>query len=86
MIKRFVRSGRCGFYFSVIEEGEVGSGDEFELLGGVKPTLTVDEVNRLYTTKSPDREILRRALHVETLPESWRDHFRARLADIDRGR
>src|SRR6266436_5029319 len=32
MIDRLVRSGRSGFYLSVIEEGEVGAGDEFELL------------------------------------------------------
>lgn len=83
MIKRFVRSGRCGFYFSVVHEGEVGAGDEFQLLEREEPTLTVDEVNRLYTAKSPDRQILQRSLHLKTLPESWREHFRARLADID---
>jgi len=83
IIERFVRSGRCGFYFSVVEEGEVGADDEFELLGREEPTLTIAEVNRLYTAKSPDRECLQRSLHVKTLPESWRDRFRARIADID---
>ena len=83
MIERFVRSGRCGFYFSVIEEGEVDAGDEFELLGREVPTLTIAEVNRLYTAKSPDRETLQRSLHVTLLPESWRMRFRARLADMD---
>ncbi len=75
IIARFVRSGRCGFYFSVVEEGEVGVGDEFELLGHETPTLTVAEVNRLYTSRTPDRATLQRSLHVTTLPESWRDHF-----------
>jgi MOSC domain-containing protein YiiM len=83
MIERFVRSGRSGFYFSVIEEGEVDAGDEFELLGREVPTLTIAEVNRLYTAKSPDRETLQRSLHVKLLPESWRMRFRARLADMD---
>jgi MOSC domain-containing protein YiiM len=83
MIERFVRSGRSGFYFSVIEEGEVGAGDEFELLGREEPTLTIAEINGLYTAKSPDRETLQRSLHVELLPESWRVRFRARLADMD---
>ena len=83
MIERFVRSGRCGYYFSVIEEGEVGAGDEFELLGREKPTLTIAEVNRLYTAQSPDRETLQRSVHVKLLPESWRMRFRARLADMD---
>jgi MOSC domain-containing protein YiiM len=83
MIGRFVLSSRCGYYFSVVEEGEVGAGDEFELLERVEPTLTVAEVNRLYTSKSPDRKTLQRSLHVKTLPESWRERFRARLADIE---
>ena len=86
IIQRFVLSGRCGFYFSVVEEGEVGAGDEFEFLGREEPTLTIAEVNRLYTAKSPDRESLRRSLDVKILPESWRDRFRARLADIDGNR
>lgn len=83
MIERFVLSGRCGFYFAVVQEGEVGAGDEFELLGREDPTLTIAEVNRLYTAKSPGRESLQRSLDVKTLPESWRDRFRARLAEID---
>jgi MOSC domain-containing protein YiiM len=83
MIERFVRSGRSGFYFSVIEEGEVGAGDEFELLGREEPTLTIAEINALYTAKSPDRETLQRSLDVKLLPESWHMRFRARLAEID---
>jgi MOSC domain-containing protein YiiM len=86
IIERFVLSGRCGFYFSVIGEGEVGVGDEFELLGREDPTLTIAEVNRLYTAKSPNRESLQRSLDVKILPESWRDRFRTRLAEIGNGR
>jgi len=81
MIERFLRSGRCGFYFAVVEEGEVGAGDKFEFVGREDPTLTIAEVNSLYTAKSPSRESLQRSLAVKTLPESWRDRFRARLAE-----
>ncbi len=83
MIERFVLSGRCGFYFAVVEEGEVGAGDEFEFLERENPTLTIAEVNSLYTSKSPNRDSLQRSLDVKTLPESWRERFRARLAEID---
>lgn len=83
IIERFLRSGRCGFYFSVVEEGEVGAGDEFEFLGREEPTLSVAEVNRLYSAKSPDREMLQRSLEIKSLPEGWRERFRARLADLD---
>lgn len=82
IIERFLVSGRCGFYFAVVEEGEVGAGDAFELLAREEFTLTIAEVNRLYSAKSPDPDILERSLHVKTLPESWRERFRARLAEI----
>src|SRR6266851_1777434 len=32
IIKRFLGSGRTGFYFAVLKEGEVGAGDSIELL------------------------------------------------------
>jgi len=83
MIERFVLSGRCGYYFSVVEEGEVGAGDEFEFLGREEPTLTIAEINELYTAKSPNRKTLQRSLDVKLLPESWRMRFRARLAEMD---
>jgi MOSC domain-containing protein YiiM len=83
IIAHFLHSGRCGFYFAVDQEGEVGVGDQFELLGREKTTLTIAEVNQLYSAKSPDRETLRRSLHVHLLPESWRDRFRARLSEMD---
>src|ERR1019366_6340798 len=83
MIERFVLSGRCGFYFAVVQEGEVGAGDEFKFLGREDPALTIAEVNSLYTARSPNRESLQRRLAVKLLPESWRDRFRARLAEVD---
>jgi MOSC domain-containing protein YiiM len=86
IIERFLRSGRSGFYFSVVEEGEVGVGDEFKLLGREEITLSVAQLNTLYTAKAPDREILQRSLEIKSLPESWRDRFRARLADLDGNR
>jgi MOSC domain-containing protein YiiM len=83
IIERFLYSGRCGFYFSVVEEGEVGAGDEVKLLARDEITLSVAEVNLLYTGKSPDRALLERSLDVTALPLSWRYRFRARLDEIE---
>jgi MOSC domain-containing protein YiiM len=79
IIGRFLRSGRSGFYFSVVEEGEVGAGDEFEFLQREAPTLTIAEMFRLYSSPSADIESLRRAAQVELLPEGWRERFQARI-------
>jgi len=79
MIKRFLDSGYSGFYFSVVEEGEVGAGDEFQFLRGEVPSLTIAEFNHLYTSPAPDLESLKRAVEVKSLPESWRERFQARM-------
>ena len=83
IITHFLHSGRCGFYFAVDQEGEVGAGDKFELLNREKTTLTIAEVNLLYSAESPDRATLQRSLSVHLLPESWRMRFRARLGEIE---
>jgi MOSC domain-containing protein YiiM len=82
MIERFLHSGRSGFYFSVVEEGEVAAGDDFEFLGGEDSNLTIAEMSRLYASTSPDLESLQRAVQVKLLPEGWRERFQARIAAL----
>src|SRR5579863_3914007 len=82
MVKRFLLSGRSGFYFSVSREGEVGAGDAVELLARDRNNVAIPDITRLYVSKrySPDEvELLRRATRVESLPESWRNYLLTRL-------
>jgi MOSC domain-containing protein YiiM len=83
ILKRLLASGRTGFYFSVRREGEVGAGDEFELLARDESAVTVADITRLYARDRDDFETMRRAVATEALPESWRDYFRRRLANTD---
>jgi MOSC domain-containing protein YiiM len=80
ILKRFPASGRTGFYFAVRREGEVGTGDEIELVGRDEHNVTIADISRLYARDKGDVETMRRAVAVEALPESWRDYFRQRLA------
>ena len=80
MLKRFLASGRTGFYFSVEREGEVGAGDEIELLGRDEHNVTVADITRLYARDQGDFELMRRAVAVEALPAKWREHFGRQLA------
>ena len=50
MVKRFLSSQRTGFYFGVVEEGQVQAGDELELLKKHPHQLSVADVIRLYST------------------------------------
>jgi MOSC domain-containing protein YiiM len=79
ILKRFLQSGRTGFYLAVVREGEVGAGDEFELVERGGGEVTVADITRLYASDRDDFATMRRALEVEALPESWKEHFRQRL-------
>ena len=82
MVKRFLRSGRSGFYLAVIREGDIASGDSIELVANDDHQVSVADVNGLYTDDAADRDLLRRASVLPALPESWREHFRERLGVI----
>ena len=72
IIQRFLTSGRSGFYFSIVEEGEVRAGSPIEILSRDENRVTIADVNRLYLGHGVDAELLQRALHVPALPEGIR--------------
>jgi MOSC domain-containing protein YiiM len=83
MIKRFLASGRTGFYVAVEHEGDVGAGDAIALAGRDPDGVRVADITRLYVRKTfseADVATIRRALRVAALPESWKAHFQQRLA------
>jgi MOSC domain-containing protein YiiM len=79
MVKRFLASGRLGYYVAVTREGEVGVGDEIEVIARDPNAVPVLEIMRLYIAKKyGDRDLdsIRRALQVPSLPDGWKDYFR----------
>lgn len=82
IIEEFVHSGRTGFYFSVVEEGEMGAGDELQFLGGETPTVTIFDAFRMYLPNFADAELLQRGTEVQSLPENWRNRYRLKLDAI----
>lgn len=82
IIRRFLHSERTGFYFSVLKEGEVGAGDEFELIEKNASGVRVVEVTRLYSSDRQNVDLLRRAIATAALPESWRSYFQHHLEKL----
>jgi len=83
MVKRFLASGRTGFYFAVTREGEVGAGDDIKVIARDPNAVPVSDITRLYVTRRYGEEDVmsgRRALRVAALPEIWKEYFRERLA------
>lgn len=83
MIRRFLQSGRTGFYLAVTREGEVGAGDPIEFIAQNQSRLSVAEVSSLYARDADNQALLRRAAETTALPESWREYFRKRLWEAD---
>jgi MOSC domain-containing protein YiiM len=79
ILKRFLSSLRSGFYFSVLEEGEVAAGDEIQLVARDASNITVEDITRLYSTERDNDALKRRAIEVEALPSSWRNFFLKQL-------
>ncbi len=80
ILKRFLASGRSGFYFSVLREGDVGAGDAIEEIHREENSVRVLDVTLGYSKERNNRELLQRLAETEKLPESWRGFFRKRLA------
>ncbi|MEZ2128792.1 MULTISPECIES: MOSC domain-containing protein [unclassified Sinorhizobium] len=70
-------SGRPGFYFRVLQEGEVGVGDAIVKVGEAKERMTVAEINALLYSSNHPRGRLERALGIEALSPGWRFSFEA---------
>jgi MOSC domain-containing protein YiiM len=85
MVKRFLASGRSGFYLSVTKPGEVAAGDEITPLARDPQAISIADFNRLYVAKDYDRDDIRtmeRLTRIAALPEDWKEHFRQRLAAL----
>jgi ferredoxin-NADP reductase/MOSC domain-containing protein YiiM/ferredoxin len=79
MAALLVSSERPGFYLRVLEEGEVGAGDEIVKVAGGPEGMTVRQANALlYLPGHPGAE-LEKALRIPALSPGWQGSFRALL-------
>jgi ferredoxin-NADP reductase/MOSC domain-containing protein YiiM len=80
-------SGRPGFYFRVLREGDVGAGDEIVKVREAEERMTVAEINALLYSPNHPRNRLERALRIDALSPGWRGSFEALLqSEITGGR
>lgn len=70
---------RPGFYFRVLQEGEVGAGDDIVKISSGPETMTVADVDGLLYLPGHSREQLERALRIPALSKGWHDSFQALL-------
>jgi ferredoxin-NADP reductase/MOSC domain-containing protein YiiM len=79
MASLLVAHHRPGFYFRVLQEGDIGAGDEIVKVKAGPEQMTVAEIDALLYLPGHSREQLQRALTIPALPPGWQGSFRALL-------
>ncbi len=70
---------RPGFYFRVLQEGEVGAGDDIVKVADGPERMTVADVDALLYLPGHSREQVESVLRIPALSEGWRASFQAIL-------
>jgi ferredoxin-NADP reductase/MOSC domain-containing protein YiiM len=79
MAALLVAHHRPGFYFRVLQEGEVGAGDDIVKITDGPERFSVADVDALLYLPGPSREQLERALRIPALSKGWQSSFQAML-------
>jgi ferredoxin-NADP reductase/MOSC domain-containing protein YiiM len=70
---------RPGFYFRVLQEGEVGAGDDIVKIADGAERITVADIDALLYLPGSTSEQLQRALRIPALSKGWQSSFQAML-------
>jgi ferredoxin-NADP reductase/MOSC domain-containing protein YiiM len=79
MAALLVTHRRPGFYFRVLQEGEVGAGDDIVKITDGPERTSVAEIDALLYLPGHSREQLERALRIPALSKGWQSSFQAML-------
>jgi len=79
MAALLVAHHRPGFYFRVLQEGEVGADDDIVKTADGPERISVAEVDALLYLPGHSREQLERALQIPALSKGWQSSFQAML-------
>ena len=70
---------RPGFYLRVLQEGEVGAGDDIVKIGDGPERMSVADTDALLYLPGHSKEQLQRALRIPALSKGWQGSFEAML-------
>ena len=84
IVRLMNQTGRTGFYLRVLEEGVVEAGDDIEALGRDPGEVTVRDITQLHSgSETANAQLMRQAISVAALGESWRGYFEHKLKKIE---
>ena len=77
MAALLVSHHRPGFYFRVLQEGEVGAGDEIVKVADGPERITVADIDALLYLPNPSHEQLERSLQIPAFSQGWKTSLKA---------
>jgi MOSC domain-containing protein YiiM len=81
MIRLFWKSGLSGIYFAIAKEGELGVGDDIELVEEHPAQVAVADVVKVYKRETTDPEMYARVMQAP-IAGSWKEEIRERWAQM----
>ena len=69
------KSGRSGFYFSVVKEGIIKNGDSIEYVNRDENRVTVSDFNQIINGEPEVADIILRASKIDALPPKLKGQF-----------
>ncbi|NHF58103.1 MOSC domain-containing protein [Flavobacteriaceae bacterium TP-CH-4] len=80
VLRQFIEHGYSGTYVRILEEGEVKTGDEVQLVGPGENSLTVKQFFELLYAKQKSPEMIRLALDNPSVPAYKKERFKKFLS------
>lgn len=81
-LKPFLKSCRVGFYLRVLEEGEVGAGDNVTVERTDPIQMSIHDICHLYYFDKHNVEDRRLAVKIKALSPGWREGFEEQMASL----
>ncbi|MEM7551967.1 MAG: MOSC domain-containing protein [Bacteroidota bacterium] len=82
ILKKFLEANYSGFYFKVVQQGELQAGDSIELVQRDDYGFTVSEMSSLYWNEKKNKPLLEKALGFPKLLDSWKPFFEDKLKEL----
>src|ERR1700744_917634 len=76
---------RPGFYFRVIQEGEIEAGNAIRKLSGGPESMSVADIDQLLYSKDHPKENLAKAMKIPALSQGWQSSFNELLSAAAKG-
>ena len=82
MAKKFLASGKSGFYFRVLKTGKVKAGDQLIKIATSSDQLSIEEFNLVYNKDKNNISLLKKVVEAKDVPSKYRERFSEHLSNL----